>query len=198
LFQTLMDPDLYGTTVNQLAYAFDLNFAVKWRTLRVHLDAMYRTLSFLLYEVPSFTPYQEFPRVADARPEYFAAVGIDYHFPSLRLTPGVKFGVQMPASYTIENLDIGNLTFTGKRTVVITDIASRSVLPIDEGAVLIWSVKATCKWDISEALAVVGELYYTFDDNQVRYLSDFAGLNVISTFVKPDILGVNLAVQARF
>jgi hypothetical protein len=45
---------------------------------------------------------------------------------------------------------------------------------------------------------MIAELYYTFDDNQIRYVSDFSGLNVISTFVDPNILGLNLAAQARF
>jgi hypothetical protein len=198
LFQTLSDPDRYGTTVNQLAYAFDINFLMKWKYLRAHLDAMFRTMSFLLYEVPSFTPYQEFPDTAEVSPEYFVALGVDYHFPTAHLTPGLVFGMQQPATYTIQDLDVGGATFLGKRTVVVRDIASRSILPVNEGSRLIWSVKATCKWDISEILAVVAEVYYSYDDNQVRYVSDFQGLNVYSTFTDPNILGLNIAAQARF
>ncbi|MBN2497186.1 MAG: hypothetical protein JXR96_21515 [Deltaproteobacteria bacterium] len=198
LWQTLEDPDLYGTTVNQMAMAFDVNAALKWGYLRVHLDAMYRTLSFLLYEVPSFTPYQEFPDAAEAEGEFFAALGADYHLASLRLTPGIKFGVQKPATFTIENLNVGGAEFAGKRTVVVRDVASRSILPVNEGAALIWSVKANVKWDISEILALVGEVYFTWDDNQVRYVSDFYGLNIYSTWADAQILGVNLAAQARF
>jgi hypothetical protein len=198
LFQTLIDPERYGTTVNQLGYAFDLNVALKWRYLRAHVDAMFRTLSFLLFEVPSFTPYQEFPQAAKVTPEYFVAFGVDYHFPSAHLTPGIVFGVQQPATYKIQNLDAGGATFLGNRTVVVRDVGSRDILPVNEGATLIWSLKATCKWDISEMLAVVAELYFTWDDNQVRYVSDFWGLNVYSTFTDPKILGLNVAAQARF
>jgi hypothetical protein len=198
LFHTLEDPERYATTVVQDAMAFDLNFAMKWGYFRAHLDVMYRTLSFLLFEIPSFTPYQEFPAAADTRAEYFAAAGIDYHFPDWHLTPGIKLGVQMPATYTIESLDVGGVTFSGKRTVVITDVANRSVLPVGEAARMIFSLKGNIKWDISEALSMVVEVYYTWDDNQIRYVSDFSGLNVISQFVDPNILGMNLAAQARF
>jgi hypothetical protein len=90
------------------------------------------------------------------------------------------------------------VTFTGKRTVVITDVANRSVLPVDEQARMIFSLKGNLKWDISEALTMVLEVYYSWDDNQIRYVSDFSGLNVISQFVDPNIMGMNLAAQARF
>jgi hypothetical protein len=198
LFHTLEEPERYATTVVQNAMAFDLNFAVKWGYFRAHLDFMYRTLAFLLFEVPSFTPYQDFPEAAELKDEMFVAAGVDYHFPDLHLTPGIKIGVQMPATYTIESLDVGGVTFTGKRTVVITDVANRSVLPVDEQARMIFSLKGNLKWDISEALAMVLEVYYTWDDNQIRYVSDFSGLNVISQFVDPNIMGMNLAAQARF
>ncbi len=198
LFHTLEDPDRYATSVVQQAYAADLNFAMKWRYLRVHVDAMFRSMAFLLFNMPSFTPFQDFPDAAQTEPEYFVAAGIDYHFPDLHLTPGIKFGVQQPATYTIENLDADGAMFGGKRTVVVRSLASRDILPVNEDARLIYSVKATAKWDISEALAVVAELYYTWDDNQIIYVSDFTGLNVYSQFTDAHILGLNLAAQARF
>jgi hypothetical protein len=198
LFHTLQDPEAFATTVVQPAYAFDLNVSFKWKYLRVHVDAMYRTLSYLLYEVPSFTPFQQFPEAADVKPEYFAAVGVDYHFPDLHLTPGIKIGVQQPSTYTIENLDVGGAVFPGKRTVVIRSTSSRDILPVNEDARMIYSLKANVKWDISESMAVVGELYYTWDDNQIIYVSNNEGLNVFSQFTDAHILGLNLAAQARF
>lgn len=198
LFQTLEDIDRYATTVNQLAMAFDLNFALKWDYFRVHLDIMYETLSFLLYQVPSFTPFQDFPDAADVKPMYFAAVGVDYHFPDWHLTPGIKFGVQMPATFTVDSLDVGGVTFAGRRTVVITDEVHRSILPTGEDTRLIISVKANMKWDISESLAFIAEIYYTWDDNQVFFVSDFGGMNVLSQFTDPNVLGMNLVAQARF
>ena len=198
LYHTLEDPERYGTTVVQDAMAFDLNCAVKWGYFRAHLDFMFRTLSFLLYEVPSFTPYQDFPDAAELKSEMFAALGVDYHFHDWHLTPGIKLGVQMPATYTIESLDVGGMTFSGKRTVVITDVANRSVLPVSEQARMIFSLKANVKWDISEAMAMVLEIYYTWDDNQIRYIGEFTGLNVITQFADPNIMGMNLAAQARF
>jgi hypothetical protein len=200
LGQTLMDPERYGTTVNQLAMAFDVNIALKWKYLRAHLDAMYRSLSYVLLEVPSFTPFQEFPDNAEVTPEYFVALGVDYHFPDLHLTPGLVFGVQMPSTYTTENLTIGSVTFPGKRTVVVRDAASRSPLPQNEGAKIIWAAKVNCKWDLSEMLTIIAEVYYSWDDNQVRFVQDASGIVLPQDplFIDPKILGMNFAAQARF
>jgi hypothetical protein len=203
LTHNLLDPDEYGQMSQQLAYAFDLNFSLKYGYLRVHLDAIIRNLSFLLHEVPGFTPFQEFPIAAKTSPEYWAALGVDYHFPSTRLTPGIKFGFKQPATYTISNLATGGLSFAGSRTVVVEgglngSRQSRSILPTDEDALLVWSVKASLKWDYAEMLSIVAEIYYTYDDNQTRYESDFWGLNVMSRFVDPNVLGLNLMAQARF
>jgi hypothetical protein len=198
LFQTLIHPEKYGTTVNQIAYAFDVNAAMKLGYLRLHLDAMFRSLSYVLYETPSFTPFYDFPAGAKTKPEFFAAVGIDYHFPELHLTPGFTFGAQNPATYTIDNVVIGQAPYLGKRTVVVWDVATRSVLPVNEGAALIWSFKLNARWDISEMLAVVAEVFYTFDNNRVRYRSDFDGMNITTNWDDPNILGMNLVAQARF
>lgn len=198
LWQTLMDPDRYGTTTNQFATAFDLNFALKWNFLRVHLDAMYRTLSFLLHESPSFTPFQDFPAAADTSPEYFVALGFDYHLQAAHLTPGIVFGLQMPATYSVVDLNTGGAVFGGRRTVVVQSESMRSILPENEDSRMIWSFKANCKWDISEIISLIAEVYFSWDDNQSRYVSDFYGLNIYSQFVDPEILGANFAVQARF
>jgi len=69
---------------------------------------------------------------------------------------------------------------------------------VDEGARLIWSFKVNCKWDISEIVSVIAEVYFSWDDNQSRFISDFYGLNVYSQFIDSKILGANLAAQARF
>ena len=199
LFQTLENPDQYATTVAQPAQAFDVNFAFKWGYSRLYLDALYRTLSFILFDVPSFVSYQDFPKEAKVEAEKFVAVGVDHHFPRLRLTPGLKFGMQWPATYYIDNLNIGGALFPGRRTVVVYDTAMRSVLPASHKAEPITSLKANLKWDLSEMLSVILEVFYSYDNNQTRYTSDTQGMNVVNVkFVDPNILGMNLAAQARF
>jgi len=71
-------------------------------------------------------------------------------------------------------------------------------LPADQDEGLVWTVKTSLRWDYAEILALVAELYYSRDPNRVRYLTDFNGLNLYSTFLDEDVLGLNLMAQARF
>ena len=203
LVHTLADFEQFATTVEQPAAAFDLNVAIKSGYFRAHLDAMYRSLSFMLVNVPSFVPFYDFPDAVETSPEYFIALGVDYHFPKLHLTPGIKFGVRKPATYTVENFASGGLLFLGKRSVVVNESNQqagefqRYSLPAGQEVELIWAVKANCRMDLSESFAVIAELYYSWDNNQVKYISDDTGINFIQ-FVEPKVLGLNVAAQARF
>ena len=198
LWQTLQDPDTFARTTDQFAWSFDLNFALKAGFWRLHLDLLAESLAFMLHEEPSFTPFQDFPAVAEVEPSVWVAAGVDYFFAGPRLTPGLKVGLHKPATYTIDNLNVGGAMFDGRRTVGVRDEFSRDILPVDEGFALIYAVKASLKWDYAEMLSVVAEFYYMWDDNQIVYVSDFVGLNVFSQFTDAHILGFNLAAQARF
>lgn len=197
-FQNLADPDNTGQLKGQVGYAFDVNFALKSGYFRTHLDAVVSSLSFLLFDSLGFLPGQASPETATTRPMWWAALGVDYHFPLLRLTPGLKFGVKMPATYTAENQDLGGVIMTGKRTVVLKRFGQRSILPEGDDAQLVWSAKANLKWDYAEMLAIVFEAYFSYDKNQVLYVSDFNGLNVMTKYSDPEIFGLNLMAQARF
>ena len=71
---------------------FKLNY------IRFGFLGMYRSLSFIQFDVPGFPPYNDFPSGTELRPEIFAAINADVHIPRLHLTPGLIFGVQSPAA----------------------------------------------------------------------------------------------------
>ena len=131
----------------------------------------------------------------------FLAGGLDYHFPKLHLTPGFILGVQQPASFTASSSFLGGNNpadvFTGKRTVVLRDVNLVSILPEGFSAEPIFSAKTTFRWDLSETVAGIGELYYTRDTNRVTFRDDQTGTPQPS-FEKPDAVGFNLVMQARF
>jgi len=191
LRQPLEDPEQLGELKMQMAWAFDINAAIKWGYWRLHLDAVARSLSYILHEVPSFTPYQAFDSDAASRPELWAAIGLDHHFPGPRLTPGIKFGIMRPATYWTD-------VFGGPRRVVVMNQMHRSILPLQAEEHPIYTAKASLRWDFAEALAFVAELYYSYDDNQIRYTQDFYGLNLYSVWADPHVLGFNLLAQARY
>ena len=201
LGQSLEDPDLFARTVFQPAYAAAVQARMKWNYLRANAIGLYRTLSFIQFDVPGFPPFTDFPDGSVLTPELFFAVGADYNFPRLHLTPGIVAGVQSPASATAPtNVLCGNnppLSCLGSRTAVIRDISNPDILPTGERALPIWSFKGTLKWDISESVAAIGEAWYAFDPDKVTFLDSLYGI-AEPTFLNPHGIGFNAIVQCRF
>ena len=138
----------------------------------------------------------------------FIAAGADYYLPKLRLTPGIIFGVQQPASFRSPEFPGGGNNpppaLTGTRTVVVRDVNQLSILPETCGAAgtaceaeLILSAKATFRWDLSETVAAVGEVYYNYDNNRTTFRDDVTGV-AQPRFEEPNALGFNTLLQARF
>ncbi|MHB8876822.1 MAG: hypothetical protein ACYC8T_24260 [Myxococcaceae bacterium] len=200
LVQSLEDPDTFGATRPQAATAVALQGRVKLNFLRLHLLGLYRSLSFIQFEVPGLS-YRDFSEGTVLKPEMFVAVGADYHLPKLHLTPGIILGIQQPASYASPVAALGGNnpppSMQGSRTVVVRDANEGSILPTSYAAVPILSAKATFRWDISETIAAVGEIYYTRDANRVTFRDSVLGIAEPS-FEKEHQLGFNTMLQARF
>ncbi len=203
LVQTLQDSGNVASTVRQPATAADLQAKVKIDKTRIHATGSYRDLAFVLFNVPSLVPYQDFPEDADITPELFVAAGADYFFESIHLTPGIVGGVQFPASITTETvfeLPNSSETVRGVRTVVVRDEGRFDILPADDEAVPIYSVKGTARLDISESMAAVGEVFYNLDGNRATIADNETegGNQPVRVFEDPDQLGFNVLLQARF
>lgn len=202
LAQTLSNPDVFAQTKIQPAEAFALQARMKYNFLRLGLIGLYRTLSYIMFDVPGIPPYQDFPAGTKLQPETFVAVNADYHFPSIHLTPGLVFGVQNPATYKSPSSLLGGNNppagFTGSRTVVVRDAnGSTNTLPTNTTAIPIFSAKATVKLDISDYFAFIGAVYYTRDPNRTTFRDSVLGVAEPS-FESPDQLGFNLVLNARF
>jgi len=208
LVQTLEDPDVFARTVPQGATAVALQARAKWNNWRMHLLGLYRSLSFIQFEVPGLPPFRDFPEGTELKPEMFIAAGADYYLPRLHLTPGFIFGVQQPASFRSPEFPGGGNNpppgLTGTRTVVVRDVNQLSILPETCGAAntaceadLILSAKATFRWDLSESVAAVGEVYYNYDNNRTTFRDDVTGV-AQPRFEEPHAVGFNTLLQARF
>lgn len=205
LAHNLKDPGAPGGTRIQSAYAVALQGRVKSDFARLHLLALKRSLSFIQFNVPGFPPFLDFPAGTQVDDEQFFAVGADYYVAPAHLTVGILGGFQRPASFT-GDLRASGLCGNnpppgceGSRTVVIRDENLFSILPSGLGAVNIFSVKGTVRWDIADFMAFIGELYYTRDENRFTFAEDVTGVNVYEPVSElPAALGFNAAVQARF
>lgn len=204
LVQTLQDFENQQSTVRQRAMAGDLQVKTKFDHWRAHLTASYRDLAFVLFNVPSLVPFQDFPEDAKVTPEFFVAGGIDYFIESLHLTPGFVAGVQLPATFAGPSLLVGSNpqggVDIGQRTVVVRDEGLFDILPEGEDAQPILSLKGSARLDISDAFAAAGELYYVNDPNRATIARGGAdqGADLVRVFEDPHQLGFNLMLQARF
>jgi len=200
LSQTLADPDTFGSTKVQRAYAGALQLRAKYDFLRVSMIGLWRSLSFIQFDVPGFPPFQDFPAGTELVDEKFIAVGVDYYLPKLHMTPGIVGGVQIPASFTSKGLLGGNNppeSLAGVRTVVVRDANQLTVLPTGEEAKLIYSTKATLRWDLSDFFAIAGEFFVNYDQNRTTFRDSAEGV-AEPTHEKPLIVGFNTLLQARF
>jgi len=199
IMQSLQDPDKYGTTTLQNAYAGAASFKFRKDYLRGHATVFSRSVSFILMNVPSYVPYQAFSDGLDTSAELFAAAGVDYYFPGKHLTVGITAGLQFPASAQV------NLTATtgasevdlGKRTVVIRDMGQLSILPEGEDPLPIFGTKLTAKWDLSDMMSVTFMVLYQRDPNYTT-LKTLANGTSSREFESPNKFGAAVVTSAKF
>ncbi len=200
LGQTLEDPDTFARTKIQTASAAALQVRVKYDYWRFGLLGLYRTLSFIQFDVPGLVPFSDFSAGIGLSPEMFFALSADRYLPRLHLTPGLIVGLQNPASAKSPSPFGGNnpgANLQGQRTTVVRDVNTFNVLPGGTSVIPIFSVKGTAKLDISENLAGVGEVFYNRDPNRVTFRDSAAGV-ALPVFENEHQIGFNLVLQAKF
>ncbi|MDX2013871.1 MAG: hypothetical protein SFW67_26985 [Myxococcaceae bacterium] len=207
LVQTLIDPDRFATTRPQIAGAIALNTRAKIDFWRITLLGLVRTLSFIQFDVPGFPPFFDFSNGSTVRPETWLALGVDRYVPVLHSTFGLIGGVQLPASLSAPRFDFGGGSpppgLTGPRVVVVRDVNLFNILPATDAngnpvqVLPIFSIKGTYRLDLSDYFAIIGEVFYTRDDNRVTFRDSTANISQ-PTFEQPNQLGFNAVIQARF
>jgi hypothetical protein len=202
---TLQDVDKPQSTKTQLAYAGDLNVRMQRGHLRVKADFETRSLSFILINQPSLVPFQDFPVGSRVLPELFGSVGFDYNFERAGLTIGPTLGIENPSTFTPPNGKVlsgplmGNTggTLTTDSTIVVRNEGDFSILPTGKREVPLVAAKLEAREDFLEWFAAILQVYYQYDGNQTHLVKAADGTS-IRTFNKPNELGFNLTLQARY
>jgi hypothetical protein len=196
LHQRLKDFDRPGTLDIQLARAAAVQANMKFGYLRTSLSAIYRDLPFVLRNQPSFIPFQTIPDGAKVQDELFFAAATDYYIEGARLTPGIGAGLQFPATFSSDAVDMfGQQTL---RTMVIREQGNITALPGGQERVPILQARASLKWDLSAMMSAVGWLQYRRDNNATKLELDPSGTVLLREFISPDFVGYGVALQARF
>ena len=185
LVQHLGDPDNFASTKLQPAYAAAGQGKVRIGNARIHLTAFFRTLEFIMHNVPSFTPFMAIPDSVDVSHEIFVALGFDYFIPKLHMTPGIIFGVQLPAAYT-----------AGGSTIVVRSEEQRDILVHKDEAQPIITGRVSLKFDMSEIFSLIAFVQYVRDVNRTRLKRDELG--TYRVYTSENELGAAIVFQARF
>ena len=188
--QTLLDWEQPDSTeiVPAMAGAFIGKF--RYKNWRISPNAIYRQLSYVVFDIPGISPYRGFPEGADVRPETFFAITTDYRFPKPHLTPGVTFAYKRPATWTSNGV-----------TTVLRDTDDWETLPPGEAAFDIIASKLTLRWDIAPFFVLISELRYTLDKNQTKFVKAENESGRRRVFDDPNItnrLGFFILAQARW
>lgn len=199
IMQTLQDPDKYGTTMIQPAYAGAASVKFRHNYLRGHFTAFSRSTSFILMNVPSFVPYQALSSDLDTSPELFFAAGVDYFFPSMHLTIGLTAGLQYAATAEVDlTATTGSSSVDlGRRTIVIRDEGQLSVLPEGESALPIFGSKFTATIGLSDMMSVSLMVLYQRDPNYTT-LKTLPNGTSARQFESPNKFGAAIITTAKF
>ena len=165
--QALASPDKVGETVLQPGLAGNVIVRGASGALSGSLNLFVRSPSFILFDVPSFTPNMDFPEESETSNDVFAALGAQYVVPALHLSAGLIAGVQFPA--TFKGLIPGSAGVAdagGGRTVVIRDEGMVSILPEGEDPLPVAVGKLALRHGLSESMAAVLEVVFVNDPNQ--------------------------------
>ena len=167
LTQALASPDKVGETVLQPGLAGNVIVRGATGALSGSLNLFVRSPSFILFDVPSFTPNMDFPEQSETSNDVFAALGAQYVFPDLHLSAGLIAGVQFPATFKgLSPGSVGVADAGGVRTVVIRDEGMVSILPEGEEPLPVAVGKLVLRQGLSESMAAVLEVVFVNDPNQ--------------------------------
>ncbi len=196
LQQHLKDFDVAGKLKDQTAYAAAIQGVLKSGYLRASATGIVRNLAFVNRNVPGFIPFETLPKDAKTDNELFGAVALDYHLADLHLTPGIGAGLQMPATFRSEFSDGG---IQASRVIVVRQQGQESILPYNKDRTPIVQARASVKWDLSEAFAMVGWAQFVRDNNSTLVIRDpKEGSATLRVYQSPNRIGAGVALQARF
>jgi hypothetical protein len=202
---SLQDPVTLTKATWQVGYAAALNARLQLGGSRVRLDAMIRSVEFLLLDGPSLVPYQGFPAGSTAAPDLFASLAYDYRFDRARLTVGASLEIDRPATLSLPATIPATCapgSICGPNTLVVWGLGDYSLLPVDASgkapaAQTAVAAKVVARKDFLDYFSALLTLYYLHDPNQSKLVAN-PDLTYTRVFGSPHTLGLFLTLQARF
>ncbi len=221
LAQNLEDPDRFGSTRVERSNAFALSAGMRVKKWRLHFDAIYRDLSYIVWNVPGFVPNQALPESADLShggafsflPEFmggeiFTVISTDYFVEftrSMGLTPALSIGMLLPATYTpTASGATGQGPFAadyakGIYTTVIrgSNANDWDSLKAGDEELPVFLAKFDLRYNLSQHFSLIGEISYANDPNYTQVVIDEHG-HALREFIDPNIIGLGVVSELSF
>jgi hypothetical protein len=190
LVHNLLDADNEGATVNEIAWAGDVQARFVVKNTTVATDLVYKDLPYIVFNVPGFTSGTSIPSSLETTPQLYGRLSVSHYFEGPRLSPQLGLGMMQPATY--KDPDSGR---------VYVQYSSRDKEQTPDGqAYNILSSVLGLQYDISPSTIAVGELLYTVDNNLSRSVVNDDG-DLVRESEPANVrqaLGFNLMLRAQF
>jgi len=191
LVHNLLDANNVGSTLNESAFAADVQARVVYNNTTVYGDLVYKDLPYIVFNVPGLTSGTSIPDSLETSPQLYWRFGLSHYFEQAHLTPAFGVGMMNPATYT----DSG----TGKIYVQYTERDKEQVPDEYDQAYNILGSVLSMQYDISPSTIAVGEVLYTLDNNLSRSVEQDGDLvRVPEPQDVRSAIGFNVMLRARF
>lgn len=193
LSHNLLSADSNDETVVEKGLAGDVQTVIAFGSTAVGIDAVYKDLSYILFNVPGLTSGVAMSEDMKTTPQLYARFKAEHHIPKAHVTPNIGFGLMQPATYE-----------TSSGTFVQYTERDKEKVPDGQDAAAILSTVAGAQVDFSKSVVFVGEVLYTVDNNLSDYVStddedaSLGGVRLAAVEEERKALGFNLMMRARF
>lgn len=191
LVHNLLDADNVGSTLNETAFAADVQARAVINSTTLYGDLVYKDLPYIVFNVPGLTSGTSIPSSLDTTPQRYWRFGVSHYFEDAHLAPALGIGMMQPATYTDSE--------SGKIYVQYTERDKEQVpADYDQAYNILGSVLAL-QYDISPSTIAIGELLYTLDNNLSRSVEQDGNLvRVAEPQEVRSQIGFNVMLRAQF
>jgi len=191
LVHNLLNADKSDETILENALSADLQTVIAFGDMALNVDAVYKDLAYILFNIPGLTSGTSLPQDLTTTPQLYGRLRFSHYLPKQHFAWTLGAGMMQPATYTTED---------GGTFVQYTERDKEGVPTNQDGASNILAGIAGVQVDLSKSTVAVGELLYTMDNNLSRVQADASGelVRVSEPSEVTSALGFNLMLRSRF
>jgi len=190
LSHNLLDPTKGDTTIIETGTAADIQTLMVINDTTIGIDAVYKDLAYILFNVPGLTSGVAMNPKMEQTPQLYGRFKASHYFKNAHIAPTIGFGLMLPATYK-----------TSGGTFVQYTERDKEQVPQNQAPAPILSGLAGVQIDLSKSVVLVTEALYTMDKNQSEFVKTKKrpnGARLNAPDEEQNVLGLNVMMRARF